>query len=137
MGVPRFLKPFDWTILSLGLALTIGSAFWAYAGAGTRSSILIQGAEDRLVYPLDAEALVRVPGPLGDTVVEIRDGGARVRSSPCANQTCLSAGTVHRHGEWLACLPNGVLVRVEAAPNTGAEANRAAPGAGEIDAASW
>jgi hypothetical protein len=133
VGIPRFLKPFDWVIVSLGLALTIGSVFWAYAGAGTRSSILIQGAEDRWVYPLDAEALVRVPGPLGDTVVEIRAGGARVRSSPCANQTCLSARAVHRHGEWLACLPNGVLVRVESAPHTGGEAS----GEGGIDAASW
>lgn len=134
------LKLFDWAALALGLALTIGSGFWAYAGAGTESRVLIQGAGGRWVYPLDREALVRVPGPLGDTLVEIRGGAARVLASPCANQTCLSAGAVHRHGAWLACLPNGVLVRVESSPDAPgpSPAGDAGTGeAGEIDAAAW
>jgi hypothetical protein len=135
------LKPFDWAALALGLALTIGSGFWAYAGAGTESRVLIQGAEGRWVYPLGADALVRVAGPLGDTMVEIRDGAARVLSSPCVNQTCLSAGAVHRHGAWLACLPNNVLVRVESPPDARSGPSRAQDADngedGEIDAAAW
>jgi hypothetical protein len=52
---------------------------------------------------------------LGDTVIEIGGGGARVVSSPCRNQICVAAMPIYRHGQWIVCLPNQVMARVDSA----------------------
>ena len=62
---------------------------------------------------LDSEATVHVPGPLGDTVVAIRDGAVEVLSSPCPEKICIKTGKVSKPGQWIACLPNKVFVAVQ------------------------
>ncbi len=56
--------------------------------------------------------VVRVGGPLGETVVEVAPDGVRVASSPCPLQLCVRQGWVRRPGGVVACLPNRVAVRV-------------------------
>jgi hypothetical protein len=124
------LKSFDYVCLVLALALVLLAFIPVYGGAGDQYTINLKAEGGTWVFPRDAEETVRVPGPLGDTVVEIRDGRARVLSSPCQNQTCVAAGYIHAHGQWTACLPNRVLVSVE-----GRE-KRSGEGA-EVDAAAW
>lgn len=77
-----------------------------------------------------------MPGPLGDTLVEISGGQARVVSSPCRNQTCVAMPPVRRHGQWTACLPNQVMISVDGgkAPSAGAEG---ASGESPVDAVTW
>ncbi|MFA6505053.1 MAG: NusG domain II-containing protein, partial [Treponemataceae bacterium] len=60
-----------------------------------------------------SEETLRVKGEIGETVVHIHDGKASVESSPCSNQTCVAAGSIDSNGQWVACLPNGVFVRIE------------------------
>jgi hypothetical protein len=83
-----------------------------YSGSAASATLTIQAGGGRWVFPLDGETVFTAPGPLGDTVVELRGGSARILSSPCANQTCVAQGSIHRHGQWLACLPNRVMVSV-------------------------
>ena len=45
-------------------------------------------------------------GPLGETLVEIRNGDVRIISSPCPEKTCLEM----KIGNAICCLPNRVLV---------------------------
>jgi hypothetical protein len=80
---------------------------------------VISDGKDEWLYPLDASRDVEVPGPLGTTVVEIKDGNARVLDSPCPNKTCIAAGEISLNGQWLACLPNRVFVRIEGGPSDG------------------
>ena len=70
------------------------------------------GAEQQWIYPLDSEATVRVPGPLGDTVVVIRDGAVQVASSPCPEKICIKTGRISKPGQWIACLPNRVFISI-------------------------
>jgi hypothetical protein len=107
------LKPLDFLVLALALALTGYSAFAVYAKPALNEQVLIRGSEGSWLFPLDAEETVEVPGPLGTTVVEIRGMRARVLSSPCANQTCVAAGHLGSGGQWTACLPNKVFVMIE------------------------
>jgi hypothetical protein len=109
-------------LLSLGMIV-----FSASARRDSPPQVRIQGAGQTWVFPLDAEETLAVPGPLGDTVIEISQGRTRVLSSPCPNQTCVAAGHIRRRGQWTACLPNGVLLVVEGG----------ADGAESIDAAAW
>jgi hypothetical protein len=116
------LKPLDFAVLILLAALTIlsGAAAWSGGGEG---AVTVKGPGGSWVFPRSAGETLRVPGPLGETVVELKDGRARVLSSPCTNQTCVAAGAVHSRGQWIACLPNRVLVSVS--------------GEAEIDGAAW
>ncbi|ABI55707.1 NusG domain II-containing protein [Alkalilimnicola ehrlichii MLHE-1] len=63
-------------------------------------------------YPLDRPRTVEVPGPLGTTVVEIADGGARVVSDPGPRQICVRAGRLDTPGDQALCLPNRVAVEI-------------------------
>jgi hypothetical protein len=107
------LKPLDFAAIAFSLALTIAAGFAVYAAPQSSARALIQGAGHTWIFPLDAEERIAVEGPLGETVVEIREGRARVLSSPCTNQTCVAAGSIRRQGEWAACLPNKVFVSIE------------------------
>lgn len=80
------------------------------SGAGQGAG---QGAEQQWIYPLDAEATLRVPGPLGETVVVIEDGAVQVISSPCPEKICVKTGRISRPGQWIACLPNRVFISIK------------------------
>jgi hypothetical protein len=109
------MKPFDFLIVGAAFLFTVYCALAVYAGPRGGERALIRGEEGRWVFPLDAEETVEVAGPLGITVVEIREARVRVLSSPCANQTCVAAGHVDAGGQWVACLPNMVFVMIESA----------------------
>jgi len=74
---------------------------------------VIKGRDGEWVYPLSSDRVVSVAGPLGDTLVAIEGKTARIKDSPCPNKTCVAGGSISRPGQWLACLPNQVLVRIE------------------------
>jgi hypothetical protein len=128
---PFRLRFFDYGIIILAMIVTGFSAFVIYRNPGGGSRIVLKGPGGSWVYPQNQTAaeLISVAGPLGDTVVELQNGKARVLSSPCANQLCIASGTIHTRGQWIACLPNQVLVTIEAAGPKDAE--------DELDAAAW
>jgi hypothetical protein len=107
------IRPLDYAALIFAAALTAGSAIFVYTGAGNENNIVISGPGGGWIFPQEAEEIVAVPGPLGNTVIEVKNYRVRVLSSPCANQSCVAAGTIHSYGQWIACLPNKVLVSVE------------------------
>jgi hypothetical protein len=123
----KSIKAPDIFIAALGAVLVLFFSFRVYGSGGTAARVLVEGEGRRWEFPLDAVETVKVAGPLGDTVVELRGRRARVISSPCTNQICVAAGTIHNQGQWIACLPNRVMIRVEGE----------AGGEQEFDAASW
>jgi hypothetical protein len=133
------LKPFDFGILVPAFGIIIGSFIFVYSDSGGRSAVSVKGEGGVWLFSQDVAENLTVAGPLGDTVVEIRNGEARVLSSPCANQTCIAAGAIHAHGQWIACLPNRVLVSIggETGPAGGGRRSRGSSGADDVDAAAW
>jgi hypothetical protein len=125
------IKPLDFCVIIPALAAVSGSFFFAYGGASAQSGVTIKGEAAEWVFPLDADETVTVSGPLGDTIIEIRDNRARVLSSPCVNQTCVAAGAIDSPGQWAACLPNKVLLTIAPAPNS------RSPDIRDVDAAAW
>ncbi len=88
-----------------------------YSKAGNELSVVIGGAEGEWIYPLDGDRTIEVAGPIGVSVVEIHGNHVHMASSPCKNQTCVAAGQIGSAGQWLACLPNRVFVRIEGKTN--------------------
>ncbi len=102
-------------ILSIALALGVIALFsvQAYTGAGQSSEVSIQANGQDYLYPLDQDAEFSVSGPIGETTIQIRNRAVRVVSSPCRDKICIAAGWLSHSGQWTACLPNRVFVRVE------------------------
>ena len=107
------VKPWDVVIFLLALSLTGSSFFSTYLKPHNNLQVLIEGQNQKWIFPLDAEEIVNVRGPLGTTVVRIYGGRAWVESSPCDNKICIGAGHLNNNGEFAACLPNNVLVVIE------------------------
>ena len=123
------LKPFDYIIALPLLGVVIASFFFAYTGAGGRGLVKLKGESGEWVFPLDTVETIGITGPLGDTVIAMRESGAHIVSSPCVNQSCVATGAIHAPGQWIACLPNRVMVYIEeTAPPLGGN---------DIDAAAW
>lgn len=106
------LKPGDWVIIVLSLALIAFFSFKVYSGGSTELLVIIESSDSTEVYPLSQDRDVRASGPLGETVISIREGHVHVADSPCRDKLCVFAGNLDSAGEWTACLPNRVFVRL-------------------------
>lgn len=80
-------------------------------GAGRSVMIETLRGENRVV-DLGRVGTVEVEGALGTTTIAIEDGGVRIVDSPCPHKICVKKGRVSRVGDFVACLPNGVVLTV-------------------------
>ena len=124
------IKPLDFGIIIPALCAVIGSFFFAYSGVSSQSGITIKGENSEWAFPLDASETISVPGPQGDSIIEIHGSSARFISSPCANQTCVTTGAISLPGQWAACLPNKALLYIAPGKSSALD-NR------DVDAAVW
>ncbi|AHC16810.1 NusG domain II-containing protein [Salinispira pacifica] len=116
-NIRGFLRPGDFLIALVyaglfGLFLVISLQSFGEAG-----SLLIQSAGDEYRYDLETPRILEYRGPIGSTVVELDGNGrARFQSSDCRDQICVHAGWLENGGDWAACLPNRVIIRLDSAP---------------------
>jgi hypothetical protein len=61
-------------------------------------------------YPLRQNRSLDVPGRVGISHLQIRDGRVRFTDSPCRNKICVNSGWLSHAGDSTACLPNGVSI---------------------------
>ena len=111
----ELFKPGDWFTLLLGGAAVVGLTmhFWG----GSQGDTLIVRAQGKLVEEasLRTARMMTVAGPLGNTLIEIQPGRARVARDPSPRQLCVKQGWLSRAGEVALCLPNQVSVEVRGA----------------------
>lgn len=108
------LRPLDVMIIGLSVAALVLLSVIVYGGPASETLVISADSGD-WVYPLSASRTIEVPGKLGVTVVIIDQGQARIIDSPCTNKLCLASPPISKTGEWSACLPNGVFIRIEGA----------------------
>jgi hypothetical protein len=106
------LKVLDFAAILVSVAAIAAFSVLVYGEGGNSPRVMIEGSGKQWIYPLNADQRIEVPGPIGITVVRIHQGAVRVEKSPCKNQICVLAGDIHKTGDWLACLPNKVIVRI-------------------------
>lgn len=100
------LRPGDWLVLGGAAAMVI--ALWGQGSGGDRVLIKQEGRVFLETTPrLDRD--IAVPGPLGETLVEIKAGRVRVKSDPGSHQVCVKQGWL-MPGQVAICLPNRVSV---------------------------
>lgn len=62
------------------------------------------------ILALDIDRTFPVPGPFGDTVVEIKGKKVRVKEAHCPNRLCEKQGWVSKGV--IVCLPNRIVISV-------------------------
>ena len=114
------LLTFDILIIIL---VAVAGIFLTVRGLGQKGSrVVVNAAGVKYEYSVELVGTYTVPGELGDTTFEIKNGRVRIIDSPCPNKTCISQGW---HNP-LVCLPNKVMITVE-----GEAAVKAGKGSGQ------
>lgn len=103
---------FDILAVVIAAAAIGGFSVLAYSGGRGPAEVVIEASGARWIYPLSQDRTVNVPGPLGDTIVVVEGGKAFVKDSPCPDKLCVLAGAIGTPGQWVACLPNRVMVSI-------------------------
>lgn len=106
------MKPWDWVALVLSVAATAGFTSLFFLQSLGPAQIQVETPEGLFLYPLDKNAEYSFQGPLGQTHLDVQDGQAFIHDSPCTNQLCVHMGSIRHSGQWVACLPNRIFVRI-------------------------
>jgi hypothetical protein len=106
------LRVFDYAAILLSLLVIAGFSVYAYSGRNKAGDVVIEASGQQWIYPLNVDRREVVKGPIGDTIVVVKGGKAFVEDSPCPDKICVHMGAISEPGQWVACLPNKVFVRV-------------------------
>ena len=102
----------------------INAFLFAKIGTGTAGDWVVIEVDQQEVsrHRLSENRVVAVKGRLGITEVEIEQGKARIRHSPCTNKICIKAGDIQYADRLIACIPNRIVVRVIGEKQRGVDA---------------
>lgn len=106
------IRPADLVVIAAACALVALAAFAAWRPAGTPAILEMRSGGSVVKHALAADATLTMDGTRGTTVVEVRDGRARFVDAPCRDRICIAAGWLAARGDFAACVPNGVTLRV-------------------------
>ena len=112
-AILSFFKPLDYLLILIGIVFCTLSILSATTRQDGTPLLIVSSPANEYIYPLDTDTTVQIPGLEGISTIQIQQGQAQYLDSPCANKTCVAASPIHRNGEWSACLPNGIFMRVE------------------------
>lgn len=107
------LKIFDYISITIYLAVIVLVSVSAYSGSGKAETVSIETAGGTYIYMLDTDRTIEVSGPLGTTIIKILDSEVFVEDSPCRDKLCIQAAPLNKSGEWNACMPNKVFIRIQ------------------------
>lgn len=117
------LRPGDLLVIAAGIALTAATAAAQWGSAApTVARVRLDG---RIVaeLPLNGSHRVAIAGALGrlgDTVIEVQPGRARVAADPGPRQYCVQQGWLIRSGSVAVCAPSHITLQL-AGPDGGTD----------------
>ena len=81
-------------------------------GTGAQAVVTVEGREVGR-YPLSKNGTFPLNG--GTNILVVENGEAWVSEANCPDKVCMGMGKISRNGEFIACLPNRLLVVVAGA----------------------
>lgn len=113
-GQARFLRAGDLVVIACVLLLAGVSFFFLYVQAEPGSTAVVTTPDGTLTLPLDTDTRQVLTGKNGIEVsIVVSDGRVRFEESGCPDQICVHTGWLSGNGQSAACLPAGIVVRVE------------------------
>ena len=77
----------------------------------TDAVVTVRTADGDEVYPLNKDGVFSLNG--GTNTLVIENGEAWVSEANCPDKVCMGMGKISKNGEFIACLPNQVIIVVE------------------------
>lgn len=108
-------------ILALAVLALVTWPLVAVAG-GSGVRVEISGPSGTSSVPLSEDRTLLVRGQRGGVSVVIEDGSVHVQEADCPDRVCVDTGAVKAAGAMIACVPNGVVVRVRGGEPDGFDA---------------
>ncbi len=78
---------------------------------GTDAVVTVRTSDGDEVYPLNKDGVFSLNG--GTNTLVIENGEAWVSEANCPDKICMGMGKISKNGEFIACLPNQVIIVVE------------------------
>ncbi len=78
---------------------------------GTDAVVTVRTADGNEIYPLNKDGVFSLNG--GTNTLVIENGEAWVSEANCPDKVCMGMGKISKNGEFIACLPNQVIIVVE------------------------
>ena len=108
------LKPFDIVFVLIFLIVIFLSFFNLFIKKmKRRRNFLWQTPSEKFIYSLSKDGIYKFKGLLGESSIQVESGKAKFIDSPCENKNCIQSGEISTHGQWAACLPNGIFINIE------------------------
>lgn len=109
----KYLKWADIPIFLINITIIVLFSLSVYSSSSQEPQVYIETEEDRWIYSIEEEQILNIPGRIGDSLVEIKEGKVRFLDSPCQDKLCEQMGWLESVNDWSACLPNGIMLIVE------------------------
>jgi hypothetical protein len=108
----------------IAFVVIVNALLFLKMGVGTTGDWVVIEMNQQEVsrHRLTENRVIAVKGKLGITEVEIANGKARIRHSPCKNKICIKAGDIQYADRLIACIPNRIVVRVIGEQQRGVDA---------------
>jgi hypothetical protein len=106
------IKPGDWLTLLLGSMCIALVTLKLWGGDLADKAIIRSGGKIFREVPLSRDQRIEVPGPLGISIINIKQRKARIASDPSPRQYCVRQGWLQQAGEIALCLPNQVSIEL-------------------------
>jgi hypothetical protein len=111
------LRPGDWMVMVLSLALVAGSYPLLWQGGSAEKAVVRRDGALIAELPLTIRKRIEVDGPIGTTTIEIEPGRARVLSDPGPRQYCVRQGWLTRPNAIAICAPNHISLALTGPAN--------------------
>lgn len=110
--ITKTLKIGDYVIIVLILFFSVVSWVIGVNGKSGSSAIILTDGKEFVAFSLKQNQRINVPGPLGISVVEVKNGHVSMMSSPCPHQLCVRMGSISKKNAMIVCVPNRVLIKI-------------------------
>jgi len=108
------MKKKDFLLFSILFLIIFLTYIFLKLNNSPEETVLIQNYKgDFIRLPLSENKTIEIPGPLGKSVVEIKNRRVRILSSPCPDKLCVKQGYIRESGQVIVCLPNRVVIKIE------------------------
>jgi len=106
------LRPADYIIILFSVFIVFLSFLFSVQHNKGELSAVIEASGKKYIYPVSENNIITVTGPVGKTVISIKENQVYISDSDCRDKICLSMGKISKPGQWAACLPNRVFVKI-------------------------
>ena len=112
MAVLQHIRLGDWLTLVLGAVCVILLISTLWTAELADKAVIRSGGRIFREVALSKNQQIEVPGPLGVSIISIKDRRVRIASDPSPRQYCVRQGWLQQAGEVALCLPNQISVEL-------------------------